>query len=192
MKEPLLDIYLLTWFKLNTVIYFSSYNHAFFLAFSINIKIIYNQSLIFRFSINFLKIYFNWRLITVQDCSGFCHTLTWISHGCTCVPHPELPRLLPPHPIPQGCSSARALSALMILKEIIITLQQKKFERYTGTHMHIHSVVSCRYKGILESPWINKVYSSRIKYSYPCIQCSPLYLLIYSHRQVCILIGFFF
>ena len=24
-------------------------------------------------------IYFNWRLITLQYCSGFCHTLTWIS-----------------------------------------------------------------------------------------------------------------
>ena len=22
----------------------------------------------------------------LQYCSGFCHTLTWISHGCTCVP----------------------------------------------------------------------------------------------------------
>ena len=31
-------------------------------------------------------IYFNWRLITLQYCSGFCRTLTWISHGCTCVP----------------------------------------------------------------------------------------------------------
>ena len=30
--------------------------------------------------------YFNWRLITLQYCGGFCHTLTWISHGCTCVP----------------------------------------------------------------------------------------------------------
>ena len=27
------------------------------------------------------------RLITLQYCSGFCHTLTWISHGFTCVPH---------------------------------------------------------------------------------------------------------
>ena len=25
----------------------------------------------------------NWRLITLQYCSGFCHTLTWISHGDT-------------------------------------------------------------------------------------------------------------
>ena len=31
----------------------------------------------------------NW--ITLQYCDGFCHTFTWISHGCTCVPHP------PPH-----------------------------------------------------------------------------------------------
>ena len=31
----------------------------------------------------------NW--ITLQYCSGFCLTLTWISHGCTCVPHLESP-----------------------------------------------------------------------------------------------------
>ena len=37
------------------------------------------------FSPVFLFIYFNWRLITLQYCRGFCHTLTWISHGCTCV-----------------------------------------------------------------------------------------------------------
>ena len=33
----------------------------------------------------------SWRLITSQHCSGFCHTLTWISHGFTCVPHPDSP-----------------------------------------------------------------------------------------------------
>ena len=61
----------------------------------------------------FLKlIYFNWRLITLQYCSGFCHTLTRISHGCTCVPHPEAPSHLPPNPIPQGHPSAPALSTL--------------------------------------------------------------------------------
>ena len=56
------------------------------------------------YSIIFIHFYFknfNWRLITLQYCGGFCHTLTWISHGCTCVPHPELPFHLPPHPIPQ-------------------------------------------------------------------------------------------
>ena len=55
---------------------------------------------------------FNWRLITLQYCSGFCHTFTWISHGCTCVPHPEPPSHLPPHPIPLGHPSAPALSTL--------------------------------------------------------------------------------
>ena len=65
----------------------------------------------YLFLVNYF-IYFNWRLITLQYCSGFCHTLTWISHGCTCVPHPEPPSDLCPHPIPQGCCSALDLSAL--------------------------------------------------------------------------------
>ena len=30
-------------------------------------------------------IFISWRLITLQYCSGFCHTLTRISHGFTCV-----------------------------------------------------------------------------------------------------------
>ena len=57
-------------------------------------------------------IYLNWKLITLQYCSGFCHILTWISHGVTCVPHLESPSHLPPHPIPLGHPSAPALSTL--------------------------------------------------------------------------------
>ena len=45
----------------------------------------------------YLFIYFNWRLITLQYCGGFCHTFTWIIHGCTCAPHPDPPSHLPPH-----------------------------------------------------------------------------------------------
>ena len=60
----------------------------------------------------FLFFFFNWRLITLQYCGGFCHTFTWISHGCTCVPHPDPSSHLPPHPIPQGHPSAPALSTL--------------------------------------------------------------------------------
>ena len=44
------------------------------------------------------SIYFNWRLITLQYCSDFCDTLTWISHGCTCVPHHEPPPTFLPIP----------------------------------------------------------------------------------------------
>ena len=58
------------------------------------------------------KNLFNWRLITLQYCIGFCHTLIWISHGCTCVPHPEPPSYLPPHLIPLGHPRALALSTL--------------------------------------------------------------------------------
>ena len=39
----------------------------------------------------FSFIYISWRLITLQYCSSFCHTLIWISHGFTYVPHPDPP-----------------------------------------------------------------------------------------------------
>ena len=62
----------------------------------------------------FSFIFISWRLITLQYCSDFCHTLTWISHGFTCVPHPDPPSHLPPHPIPLGLPSAPALSTLLM------------------------------------------------------------------------------
>ena len=42
----------------------------------------------------------------------FCHTSTWIRHGCTCVPHPEPLSHLPPCTIPLGHPSAPAPSIL--------------------------------------------------------------------------------
>ena len=42
----------------------------------------------------------------------FCHTSTWIFHGCTRVPHPEPPSHLPPRTIPLGHPSAPASSIL--------------------------------------------------------------------------------
>ena len=58
-------------------------------------------------------IFISWMLITLQYCSGSCHTLTWISHGFTCAPHPDPPSHLPPHPIPLGHPSAPALSTCL-------------------------------------------------------------------------------
>ena len=68
----------------------------------------------------FLNYFFNsnWRLVTLQYCGGFCHTLTWISHGYTCVPHPDPPSHLPHHPIPQGHPSAPALSTLPLASNL--------------------------------------------------------------------------
>ena len=54
-------------------------------------------------------IFISWSLIPLQYCTGFCHTLTWISHGVTCVPHPEPPSHFLPHPIPLGHRGAPAL-----------------------------------------------------------------------------------
>ena len=47
------------------------------------------------FFIFFFLFFISWRLITSQYCSGFCHTLTRISHGFTCIPHPDPPSYLP-------------------------------------------------------------------------------------------------
>ena len=65
----------------------------------------------FLFFFLFSFIFISWRLITLQYCSGFCHTLTWISHGVTCIPHPDPPSHLALHPIPLGLPvhKARAL-----------------------------------------------------------------------------------
>ena len=65
---------------------------------------------IWAYSFFFPFIFISWRLITLQYYSGFCHTLTWISHGFTCVPHPDASSCLPLHPIPLGLASAPAYS----------------------------------------------------------------------------------
>ena len=69
-------------------------------------------SLSFFFFFSF--IFVSWKLITLQYFSGFCHTLTRISHGFTCVPHPNPPSHLPPPPIPLGFPSAPALSTCLM------------------------------------------------------------------------------
>ena len=64
----------------------------------------------------FSFIFISWRLITLQHCSGFCHTLKWISHGFTCIPHPCPPSHLPLHPIPLGLPSAPGPSTCLMLQ----------------------------------------------------------------------------
>ena len=62
----------------------------------------------------FSFIFICWRLITLQYCSGFCHTLTWISHGFTCIPHPDPLSCLPLYPIPLGLPSAPGPSTYLM------------------------------------------------------------------------------
>ena len=55
----------------------------------ISVKKEYMQSSTYSFF--FFIFFISWRLITLQYCSGFCHTLSWISHGFTHIPHPYPP-----------------------------------------------------------------------------------------------------
>ena len=48
----------------------------------------------------------------------FCHTLTWIHHGCTCVLKHEPPSHLPPHNISLGHPRAPAPSMLYPASDI--------------------------------------------------------------------------
>ena len=81
---------------------------------NIDIKIILIYTLFFGKYFKNYFIYFNWRLITVQYCGGFCHASTWISHGCTCVLLSwTTPTHISPHPITLGCPRALTLSALL-------------------------------------------------------------------------------
>ena len=68
----------------------------------------------FYLFIYFSFIFISWRLITLQYCSGFYHTLTWISHGFTCIPHPDPPFHLPLYPIPLGLPSAPGPSTCLM------------------------------------------------------------------------------
>ena len=65
-----------------------------------------------RFFFSF--IFISWRLITLQYCSGFCHTLTWISHGFTCIPHPDPLSHFPLYPIPLSLPNAPGPSTCLM------------------------------------------------------------------------------
>ena len=99
----------------------------------------------------FKFIYFNWRLTTLQYCSGSYHTLTWISHGYKCVPHPEAPSHVPLHPIPLGHPSAPALSTLShtsnldwwSVSHMIIYMFQLYFLKSSHSHLLPQSPKDC-------------------------------------------------
>ena len=56
--------------------------------------------------------FFNFTLFYFTILYWFCHTSTWICHGCTRVPNPEAPSHLPPHTITLGHPGALAASIL--------------------------------------------------------------------------------
>ena len=60
------------------------------------------------FAFAFLSLFFFFFYFTILY--WFCHTSTWIRHGYTRVPHPEIPSHIPPRTIPLGHPSAPAPS----------------------------------------------------------------------------------
>ena len=117
------------------------YSHYLFKYFLFSFLCLLQCFKFFFFNLFFLTN-FNWRLITLQYCSGFCYTLTWISHGCTCVSHPEPPSHFPPHPIPQGHPDAPALSTLYYASNLdwqsISHMIIYMFQCYPLTSFHPH------------------------------------------------------
>ena len=86
----------------------------------------------------FLFIFTSWRLITLQYCSGFCHTLTWISHGFTCIPHPDPPptslstRFLWVFPVHQAREFVSCIQPGLWKRLFLKNLLKKKKWRYQG------------------------------------------------------------
>jgi len=74
-------------------------------------------------------IYFNWKIITLQYHGGLCHTLTWISHGYTCVPSSWNPSHLCPQPHPWALSTL--LHALNLYWSSILHMAMYIFQWYS-------------------------------------------------------------
>ena len=62
--------------------------------------------------------FFNWRIIALQYCLGFCHTSTWISYRYTYVPS-----LLNLPSTPLGCHRAPGLSSQQIPTSYLFYIQ---------------------------------------------------------------------
>ena len=82
----------------------------------------------FHFFIFFKKFIFTLFYFTILY--WFCHTLTWIRHGCTWVPKHEPPSHLPPHIISLDHPCAPALSILYLVSNI-----DWRFVSYMIVHM---------------------------------------------------------
>ena len=89
----------------------------------------------FNFLFIFLFIFISWRLIALQYCSGFFHSLTWISHEFTCIPHPDPPSHLPLHLIPLGLPSAPG-------RALVSCIQPGLVIRFTLDNIHVSMLFS--------------------------------------------------
>ena len=94
-------------------------------------------------------IYFNWRIITLQYCGSFCHTLTWIGHRYTwpLILNPP-PTFLPTHPsgLSQSTSFECPATCFELALIIYVTygnihVSKKKKEKHGISMKEINQVV---------------------------------------------------
>ena len=94
----------------------------------------------------------------------FCHTLTWIHHGCTCVPKHEPLTHLPPHNISLGHHRAPAPSMLYLASDI-----DWWFDSYMIVYMfQCHSPKSSHPLPL----------SPKVRYTHLCLFCCISYRVI--------------
>ena len=96
----------------------------------------------------------------------FCHTLTWLHHGCTWVPNPEPPSHLPPHIISLDHPRAPAPSILYPVSNV-----DWHFVSYMIVYMfQCHSPKSSHPLPLLQSPKVHSIH--------PCLFCCLAYRVI--------------
>ena len=107
----------------------------------------------------FKCIYFNWRIITLQYCDGFCHTAAWNGHKHTRDPPSWTPLPLPSPPGPSGLSQTIGCPASCIKLALAIYLHMimYMFQCYSLKSSQPHLL-----------PLSPKVYSLHL-----CLLCCP-------------------
>ena len=108
----------------------------------------------------------NWRQITLRYCGGFCHTLTSVSHGCTCVPLSQTPLQLPSPSHPSGLSQYACFECPVSCIELGLVIC------FTDGYIHV-SVLFCHIIPTL-------VFSHRVQKSvlYICVSFALVYGVI--------------
>ena len=94
-----------------------------------------------RFRCNIFTLFiFNWRIIALQYCVGFCHTLTWISHRYAYVP------------------------PLLILPPTSHFIPPSRLSQSTGLNSRHHTVISHRLSILHMAMYILPFYSLNLSY----------------------------
>ena len=127
---------------------------------------ILNSNTLFSVACFYFFLIFIFTLLCFTILYWFCHTLTWIHHGCTCVPKHEPPSHLPPHNISLGHPRAPAPSMLYPASDI-----DWWFDSYMIVYMlQCHSPKSSHPLPLPLSP--------KVRYTHLCLFCCFAYRVI--------------